>query len=136
MASRYSGKPLAQKLGLKAGIAVAVVGAPWDYRKLLGHVPAGVIFRSQEASNLDFIHLFVQDRATLRQQLEALRSRIRPQGMIWVSWPKRASKVPTDIDENVIREEALAQGLVDVKVCAIDKTWSGLKLVIPVNDRR
>ncbi len=131
----YSAKPLSEKLGLKAGLVASVIEAPSDYRRLLGNVPAGVMFVPREARDLDFVHVFVRERVALREHLGYLRSRIRPNGMIWVSWPKKASEATTRLTEDVVREEALAQGLVDVKVCSIDETWSGLKLVIRAQDR-
>ena len=135
-AAGYSGKTLTEKLGLKAGLAAAVVDAPGDYRRLLGHVPAGVLFLPSSAGDLDFVHVFVRERTALHTALRDLRGRIRPQGMIWISWPKKPSRTETDVTEAVVRAEAIAVGLVDVKGCAIDETWSGLKLVIPVKDRK
>jgi len=113
----------------------SVIEPPGDYQRLLGHVPIGVMFVARTASHLDFAHVFVRERATLGRHLQDLRGRIRPSGMIWVSWPKRASGIPTDLTEDVIRAEALRHGLVDVKVCAIDATWSGLKLVVRLRGR-
>jgi hypothetical protein len=126
----YSGKPLAQKLGIKAN--VTVINAPPGYRKLLGQLPAGVKF---SASN-EFIHLFAKRRADLEKQLSILRRKIADTGTVWVSWPKKSSGVATDITEDVIRAVALPLGFVDVKVCAVDETWSGLKLMIRKENRK
>jgi hypothetical protein len=136
MAAGYSGTPTAQKLGIKPGSVVIVLGAPGDYTRLLGGIPAGVALRSSLRGKADIVHLFVTREAELTKRLDAMRKAIEPDGAIWVSWPKRASKVPTDLTEDAIRRAALRRGLVDVKVCAIDDTWSGLKLVIPRAQRR
>jgi hypothetical protein len=135
MTAGYSTTPLQKKLGLKPGLAGAVVDPPPGYWELLGPLPAGFELRPLAASGLDWVHLFVTTRDALADAIVDARTRIRPNGAIWVSWPKRASKLPTDITEDVIRDMALAANLVDVKVCAVDATWSGLKLVIPVRDR-
>lgn len=131
----YSEKPLAQKLGIKSGARIAVVNAPMGYWDMLGSLPEGVLAVDPDRGTVDIVHLFVRDRVTLAASLPALRERIAPNGMIWASWPKRSSGVATELDENVVRETALQSGLVDVKVCAVDETWSGLKLVIRVKDR-
>jgi hypothetical protein len=136
MPSGYSGTPTAKKLGIKAGVTVIVVNTPGDYARLLGGVPEGVGLRSSLRGKADIVHLFVTSEADLVKRIDAMRRAIEPDGAIWVSWPKRASKVPTDLTEDVIRRVALGNRLVDVKVCAIDDTWSGLKLVIPVAHRR
>jgi hypothetical protein len=136
MPSGYSGTPTAKKLGIKPGVTVIVVNTPGDYARLLGGVPDGVGLRSSLRGKADIVHLFVTSEADLMKRIDAMRKAIEPAGAIWVSWPKRASRVPTDLTEDVIRRVALGNGLVDVKVCAIDDTWSGLKLVIPVAHRR
>ena len=133
--SGYSGKPLAAKLGIKPGFRLAAIDPPAHYFALVDPLPAAVTWHAAEAGLLDCIHLFVTASADLERQLGALRSRIVQNGMIWVSWPKRSAKVPTDVTEDHIRRLALAIGLVDVKVCAVDAIWSGLKLVIPVAQR-
>lgn len=135
MTAGYSGKPLVQKLGVKPGFRVAVINPPADYAALLVPLPALVTFHDVQVGQLNCIHLFVRACAELEQQLPVLRAYIVPNGMIWVSWPKRAAKVPTDVSEDYIRLLALSLGLVDVKVCAVDAIWSGLKLVIPLADR-
>ena len=125
-----SAKPLIQKLGLKANQTALVKNAPPDYRRLLAPLPDGVSWRTRLGKNIDFIHLFTTSRRELERSLPQLKASLAKDGMIWVSWPKRASKVPTDVTEDVVRECALPLDLVDVKVCAVDETWSGLKLVI------
>jgi hypothetical protein len=124
----YSGTPLAKKLGLKPGQAVGFAGLPASVRAEIGEV--GFEERGEPLDGLDAAHVFVTERSELERLLARLRPAIAPDGMVWVSWPKKAAKVPTDITENVIREVALPTGWVDVKVCAVDETWSGLKLVI------
>lgn len=136
MAAGYSGTPTAQKLGIKPGRSVIVLNAPGDYANLLGGVPDGVDFRSSLRGRSDIVHLFVTREADLTKRLDAMRRAIEPDGAMWVSWPKRSSKVPTDLTEDIIRRVALAHRLVDIKVCAIDDTWSALKLVIPLARRR
>lgn len=123
----YSGTPLWKKLGWRAGARVAILSPPRDFRDWLDGAP-GVVETGPEGA--DLIHLFATDAANLAASLPALRDRMARDGAIWVSWPKAASKVPTDITENRIRDIALPLGLVDVKVCAVSAVWSGLKLVI------
>jgi len=124
----YSGTPLATKLGLKPGQRVWRDGMPRSVADELGDT--GAILLEGPEAGLDVAHIFKTDRAALVDDLAALRRLLAPAGFVWVSWPKKASKMPTDIDENVIREICLPMGLVDVKVCAVDATWSGLKLMI------
>jgi hypothetical protein len=131
----YSGTPLVRKLGLKSGMKVALVDGPEHYWELLPDLPTDVSVADLTTPSLDFIHVFVRERRALEDQLPGLRTKIRPDGMIWVSWPKKAAKVPTDVTEDVVREIALPIGLVDVKVCAVDEVWSGLKLVIRKAER-
>jgi hypothetical protein len=126
----YSGTPLAKKLGIKAGSSVCALEAPAGYRELLAPLPEGVRFVAKVSASTDLVHAFATRRARLAGMLETLRGAIRPDAALWVSWPKKAAKVPTDITEDAIRELALPLGLVDVKVCAVDAVWSGLKLVI------
>jgi len=125
-----SGTPLAAKLGLRPGVRVAWPQAPEGFEALLGDLPAGVQVRRTTRGSLDLVVCFVTRRAQLAARLPGLREAIRPDGMCWAAWPKRTSGVVTDVTEDVVREVALPLGLVDVKVCAIDATWSGLKLVI------
>ena len=126
----YSGTPLAGKLGIKEGTSVHPIGAPVNYESMLEPLPSGVRFVARIAKTVDVVHLFTSQRAELTRRLASLRTAMRPDAAVWVSWPKQASKVPTNITEDVIREVALPIGFVDVKVCAVDATWSGLKLVI------
>ena len=131
----YSSTPLAKKLGIKEGFNTCFINQPSNYFDLFSDFPAGVQLLKDKSIPKDFIHYFTKSAKELFTELPALKSEIKPNGMIWVSWPKKASKVPTDITEDVIRNLALSIGLVDIKVCAVDDIWSGLKLVIPVKDR-
>ena len=126
----YSSTPLPKKLGLAPGMRMLVVGAEVPYEALVGPLPEGARRYSRVVGGLDFAHVFVTRRARLAERLPRIRARLAPAGMIWVSWPKRAAQVETDVTEDVVRAEALPLGLVDVKVCAVDEVWSGLKLVI------
>lgn len=125
----YSGTPLAKKLGIKPGSAIFVVAAPGHYDELLAPLPEGVK-RVRKLDDADVAHFFETSRLRLDKDLRAAVSRMQQDAAIWISWPKKAAKVETDITEDTIREVALPLGLVDIKVCAIDETWSGLKLVI------
>jgi hypothetical protein len=131
----YSGTPLAKKLGIKNGFHLKLIGAPGYYKELFTDLPADLYFENNQDIKADFVHFFTKSNDEYRSLLPGLKEQIKPGGMIWVSWPKKASKVQTDISENNIRDFALQTGLVDVKVCAIDDTWSALKLVIPVKSR-
>ena len=126
----YSGTPLAKKLGFREGHRVRTSRAPPGYDRLVTPRPPDVLISSSIRSQIDIWHCFSKSRAQLGQELPRMRDTIRQDGMIWVSWPKKASKVRTDITEDVIRDLALPLGLVDVKVCSVDDVWSGLKLVI------
>jgi DUF3052 family protein len=126
----YSGTPLAKKLGIAAGGSVATIGAPRNYKALLAPLPPKVRFAKIVDASADVVHLFTTERRELVDRLPRLVSTIKPDAAVWVSWPKKASGVATTITEDVIREIALPLGFVDVKVCAVDETWSGLKLVI------
>jgi hypothetical protein len=126
----YSGTPLCKKLGIQPGMIVYLYDAPAHYRNLLGDLPAEVAFTTQWAANLAFMHVFVTQSKQLRDRLPHCLRHLASDGVIWVSWPKKASKVPTDVTEDVIRQCALPLGLVDIKVCAVDEVWSGLKLMI------
>jgi hypothetical protein len=131
----YSGKPLVQKLGIKPGFRIFTAGAPADYSDIVGQLPAEVTIVNRLAGAVDMVHLFATKAAALDDKLGACRDAIAPDGMVWVSWPKKSSGVPTDLTDNVVRETALPLGLVDIKVCAIDEIWSGLKFVIPRDQR-
>ena len=126
----YSGTPLAKKLGIAVNSHVVAKHAPGDYGQLLEPIPAGAIFESVVSQATGIVHVFTERKAVLKTELASLRSSIKPNGVVWVSWPKKASKMPTDITEDTIRELALPLGFVDVKVCAVSEIWSGLKLVI------
>jgi hypothetical protein len=132
----YSKTPLAQKLGIKAGAKVVALGAPAGYRKWLAPLPEGVSFSDKPEAGSSFIHLFVSERRTLEKELKRLRKTLADTGTLWISWPKKSSGVATDITEDVIREVCLPLGFVDVKVCAVDETWSGLKLMIRRENRK
>ncbi len=125
----YSGTPLPKKLGINNGTRVALVNAPDGFDDTLGTLPDGVVVARRAGTSHDVIVVFVKQRATLEKTLPKLEKAIFPAGAIWTAWPKKASKVPTDITEDTVREVCLPRGLVDVKVCAIDDVWSGLKLV-------
>lgn len=126
----YSRTPLVRKLGIKSGFNLFVKNPPDDYSDLVSPLPDGVTIHFRAIGELDLAHIFSNKRDELDEDVRRLRGLIRQDGMIWVSWPKRASKVATDVTEDVVREIALPLGLVDVKVCAVDDVWSGLKLVI------
>ena len=129
-ASGYSGTPLAKKLGIRANSRLYLQSPPADYGELVAPLPAGVQRVSRIDATTDIIHLFATRRAALRTLLRTTRSAMRPDAAVWVSWPKRSAGVPSDITEDVIRELALPLDLVDIKVCAVDATWSGLKLMV------
>lgn len=129
----YSGTPLVKKLGIKPSTTLVALDAPEEYRTWLGELPPEVTIVSRIERPLTTVHLFAASRRILEERLEVLRKQLEPNGFIWVSWPKKASKVETDITEDVIRDVALPLGLVDIKVCAVSEVWSGLKLVIRKN---
>ncbi len=136
----YSGTPLPKKLGFKAGHIVVIDTTPESWREAwpvsYGALPEGVtVVASRRRGNADIVLAFFMEAARLSRRFHTLKGRIKQNGALWVAWPKRASKVPTDMTEDVVREIALAGGLVDVKVCAIDEVWSGLKLVYRLKDR-
>lgn len=131
----YSSNPLFKKLGIKEGMHAIVTGAPANYEALLGDAYATLHIKDEKAKEADFIHLFTNDQKMFEKKLASLKSKLKKDGMIWVSWYKKAAKKPTELDENRIRDYALSIGLVDVKVCAIDDDWSGLKLVYRLSDR-
>jgi len=131
----YSGTPLPRKLGIREGARVALIGAPEGFDATLGELPDGVRVLRRASAPLDVVVAFVTARADLERRLPPLAAALDPAGGLWFAWPKRASKVPTDVTEDVVREVGLATGLVDNKVCAIDAVWSGLRLVYRVRDR-
>jgi hypothetical protein len=138
MMAGYSGTPLPKKLGIKDGHRVALIHAPDRFEKALGDLPAGVTLQSglSGTTPFDVIVVFITRRAELERQLGSLRSLMSPAGGLWVAWPKKSSRVATDMTEDVVRDVALPTGLVDNKVCAIDEIWSGLRLVIRLEHRR
>ena len=127
----YSSTPLAKKLGYKPGLTVHVHAAPANYRKLLAlDDPKSVTWLSEAVNGVQLVHAFTTSQAELKRLLALYRKRLAPDGAVWISWPKKAAKVETDITEDRVRDAALPLGLVDIKVCAVDEIWSGLKLVI------
>jgi hypothetical protein len=134
----YSGTPLPRKLGIKPGQRIAFLDAPPAFAEALGELPAGAgkPRTTLRGGRLDLAVAFYVERRKLEQRLPRLIAALDPAGALWIAWPKRASRVETDLTENVVRHLGLAAGVVDVKVCAIDATWSGLKLVIRLRDRR
>ena len=132
----YSGTPLPKKLGIKPSMTVIAIGAPANYRKLLGQVANDIKLSDRVKDNSPFIHFFTTRRSELEKQLVRLRSKIADTGTLWVSWPKKSAGVTTDVTEDVIRAVALPLGFVDVKVCAVDETWSGLKLMVRRENRK
>jgi hypothetical protein len=126
----YSGTPLAKKLGIKPGTELHVIHGPDDYARLVDPLPEGVRVTDGLSKTTDIVHLFSTSKAELAPALGSFRKTLKPDAVIWVSWPKKSSKVPTDITEDTVRELALPLGLVDIKVCAVTEIWSGLKLVL------
>ena len=134
--SGYSGTPLARKLGIRAHSRLFLLAAPGNYAELTAPLPEGVRKVRRIDTRTDLLHLFVRSAAVLARTLPCVRRAMRPDAVIWVSWPKKASGVDSDISEDRVRALALPLGLVDVKVCAVDETWSGLKLVLRKSGRR
>jgi hypothetical protein len=132
----YSGTPLAKKLGIKPDCRIFVENAPDDYSVLLAPLPQGVDFAKKLTAQVDLVLLFTKDATELTAKLKKYRATIKDNAVIWISWPKKAAKVATDITEDVIRSIALPLGLVDTKVCAVDAVWSGLKLVVRLENRK
>jgi len=131
----YSGTPLAKKLGIKEGSRIALVNAPKDFESELGELPANVEFIKRPEKSLDIILFFVLTERALLRDFAKLAARLSPNGMLWIAWPKKSSGVATDLSEQRVQRIGLDAGLVDVKVCAIDETWSGLKFVYRLKDR-
>jgi hypothetical protein len=132
----YSGTPLIQKLGIKSGTKAVVINTPPDYARLIGPLPPGIKFEHRLVCPCDFVHFFTTERKELETFLQRARSHLADTGMIWVSWPKRSAGMKTNVTEDVIRAVALPLGFVDTKVCAVDETWSGLKLMIRRENRK
>lgn len=135
MSAGYSGTPLVKKLGIKEGFRVALVGAPRGFRDELLDLPGGVSFVTSVQGQLDLVLFFATTRSELTRNFSQLAAKLKPAGMLWIAWPKKASGVATDLSDGVVRETGLDAGLVDVKVCAVNDIWSGLKFVIRVKDR-
>ena len=138
MTAGYSGTPLIKKLGIKANYRLALLHVPDHYMDLLGKLPDGIIIDhalDESTAEYDFIHAFYIDQTAYQVEFETLKSAIKKNGVIWISWYKKSVKMPTDITEDVVRDVALAGGLVDVKVVAVDDKWSGLKLMYRKADR-
>lgn len=132
----YSGKTLVMKLGIEKGARVAALSSPVAYPELVGELPDGAKVATSLHGTADFIHFFTKSESELRSMFPKLKKSLVENGMLWVSWPKGASKVATDLNENVVREIGLEAGLVDVKVCAVNEIWSGLKFVYRIKDRK
>ena len=126
----YSGTPLTKKLGIGSGAKLAVFRKPADYEELLGELPEGASLGDQVDQATTLVHVFATERKFLLEKLKVLRAELGEAVPVWVSWPKKSAKVPTDITEDTIREVALPMGYVDIKVCAVSEVWSGLKLVV------
>ncbi len=135
MTAGYSGTPLVRKLGLKAGMRTIFVDAPGHYADLLGELPEPLRILRRPGRSMDFVHFFTSRRSRLEARLPGLKAALAPAGMLWLSWPKKTSSLPTEVAEADIRAAGLAAGLVDVKICAVDEDWSGLKFVYRTEDR-
>ena len=135
MSAGYSGTPLVKKLGIKEGFRVALVGAPDGFRGELNELPDGVSFVTSLATQLDLILFFAKTQSELTRHFSTFAAKLAPAGMLWIAWPKKASGVATDLADYHVRQIGLDAGLVDVKVCAVNEIWSGLKFVIRVKDR-
>ena len=131
----YSGTPLAKKLGIKEGCGIALINAPNDFESTLEQLPSGVEFVKRPTKALDIILLFVLTERALARDFAKLAARLTANGMIWIAWPKKSSGVSTDLSFERVQRIGLDAGLVDVKICAIDETWSGLKFVYRLKDR-
>jgi hypothetical protein len=136
MSAGYSGTPLPKKLGFKDDTRLVVLGAPDDYDALVSPVPAGLQRQRSVSQTTTLVHVFVTTREQLARHLGTLRAQLGGDAAVWVSWPKKSARVPTDITEDTIREEALPLGFVDIKVCAVSDVWSGLKLTVRKELRR
>ena len=130
----YSGTPLVKKLGIKPGFNIAFISAPSGYANELD-LPPDVTINSRSGKPLDFAQLFVKSEKELKERFSEYAKRLHAAGMLWVSWPKKSSGVTTDLSENIVRDIGLAAGLVDIKICAVDEVWSGLKFVFRLQDR-
>jgi len=134
--SGYSGTPLAKKLGIENGYKVKFINVPDDYFALFSDLPPKIDIIPDSKVKKDFIHYFTKSASDLNRDIIKLKQEIEQNGLLWISWPKKATRVKTDLNGNIIREIGLKNGLVDIKVCAVNEIWSGLKFVIPVKDRK
>jgi len=134
--SAYSSTPLAKKLGIKNGFRIRLINEPDYYFNLFTDLPNDIKILADKKPKKNFIHLFVKTLSEFEKYIHELKNEIEADGIIWVSWYKKSAKIPTDVTEDKIRATALSIGLVDIKVCAVDEVWSGLKLVIPVKERK
>jgi len=132
----YSKKTLVEKLGIKEGSTLVILNPPSNYDKVLGKLPIDVARLQLLKAEMDFIHYFTKERKDLEKNFPKLRKALAQNGSLWISWTKSSSGIATDLNENIVREIGLKNGLVDVKVCAIDEVWSGLKFVVRVKDRK
>jgi hypothetical protein len=132
----YSKRALVDKLGIKPRTRIAILNDPPAYWQTLGQLPEQVVVLNRIAGEVDFVQFFATERAELQKRFPHLKRAMAQDGMLWISWPKKASKIMTDLNENVVREIGLQNGLVDIKVCAVDDIWSGLKFVYRVRDRK
>lgn len=135
MSAGYSKKSLVEKLGIRPGHKIYFMNAPENYNDTLGKLPGDIVISKRLSEKIDFIQLFVKSRRVLQQKFPKCKKALAMGGMLWISWPKKASKMETDLKENAVREIGLKNGLVDVKVCAVDEVWSGLKFVYRLKDR-
>lgn len=131
----YSGTPLAKKLGIKSGFKVRFINEPKNYFDLFSDLPSDLSRITDNQVKKDFIHYFTKKSSELKTDIKQLKLEIEQNGIIWISWPKKTAPIATDLDGNIVRETGLKNGLVDIKVCAVNEIWSGLKFVIPVKDR-
>ncbi len=136
MSAGYSKTPLVKKLGIKPGFKIYFANLPENLQTLLGELPENVTLFNELIGPVDYIQLFTKSKEELRTQFPILKPTLAQNGLLWISWPKKASKVPTDLDENRVRNMGLKNGLVDIKVCAVDEIWSGLKFVYRQRDRK
>lgn len=133
----YSPHPLMKKLGIKPGHKIVILDAPVGFEELLGPLPEGTDWLDEiRMGEMDYVHFFTKSAEDLKEIFPDLKDAIHKKGAIWISWPKKASKVETDVDGNIVRETGLSNGLVDVKVCAVDEVWSGLKFMWRIEDRK
>lgn len=135
MTAGYSKKSLVEKLGIKDGATVSIINSPDNYKKTLGLLPSRVKKSSKLQTNSDFIQFFTRSKEELKSKFPILKKSLTKNGILWISWPKGVSRIVTDLNENIVREIGLENGLVDIKVCAVDEIWSGLKFVFRIKDR-